>query len=341
MSIQAPIRSAPTPGPTIEPFRLDVHVAAGAAGADLAADARAGLTADPKALPPKYFYDAHGSELFERITLLPEYYQTRTEDRILAAVGPELAALHRPTELVELGSGSSRKTERLIAAMRATGLTRYVPFDVSPEMLLSAAGRVARAFPGLWVHAVAGDFGRHLDEIPRDTQRRRMVAFLGGTVGNLHPSERHAFMRRVAELLGPGDLFLMGTDLAGDLDRIHAAYNDAAGVTAEFNLNVLSVLNRELGADFDLARFSHVARYCPDAGWVEMALRSEVDQTVRLTALDLTVEFAAGEEMRTELSCKFTRAEVESLYRSVGLEPAGWYTDADERFAVSVARRPE
>jgi L-histidine Nalpha-methyltransferase len=251
-------------------------------------------------------------------------------------------ARHAPTELVELGSGSSRKTEVLLDAMEAAGvLRRYLPFDISPGALLAAAGRLAEAYPGLRVHGVAGDFERHLDRVPaRPRSGRRLVAFLGGTIGNLHPDARPAFLGAVGRLLGPGDLLLMGTDLAGDAARLQPAYDDAAGVTAAFNLNLLSVLNRELDADFDLDRFAHVAVYRPETAWIEMRLRAREAHTVRLAALDLEVGFARGEEMVTELSCKFTRASLGRAYADAGLRLVEWHTDPGERFAVSLAARP-
>ena len=321
------------------PFRLDVHPPA-EAGDGLRRDAREGLTAPFKSLPPKYFYDERGSELFERITRLPEYYQTRTELRILHDIAPGVVRRHGVADLVELGSGSSRKTSVLLDAMReARTLRRYVPFDVCPEAVLAAAGRLRGEYPALDLHGVAGDFDHHLGGVPEpDGDGRRLVAFLGGTIGNLEPGARVPFLRSVAGLLGPGDILLVGTDLAGDPARIRRAYDDAEGVTAQFNLNVLRVLNRELDGDFDLDAFAHVALYDPGPPWIEMRLRSTRDQTVRLGALDLEVEFARGEEMRTEISCKFTRPMVEEMYARAGLEPVEWHEDPRGWFAVSVAR---
>ena len=322
------------------PYRLDVHPL-GAGDQGLAEDARVGLAATPKSLPPKHFYDERGSDLFERITRLPEYYQSRAELSVLERIAPALVERHAISELVELGSGASRKTQALLDAMRdARSLHRYVPFDVCPEAILAAAGRLAEAYPGLDVHGVAGDFDRHLPGVPeRSGAARRLVAFLGGTIGNLEPDARTPFLESVAELMEPGDLLLVGTDLAGDPERIRRAYDDAEGVTAEFNLNVLRVLNRELDADFDLDAFAHVAIYDGGPPWIEMRLRSLTDQVVRVGALDMDVAFAAGEEMRTEISCKFTREAVEGMYASAGLELAEWHEDARGWFAVSLARR--
>jgi L-histidine Nalpha-methyltransferase len=318
------------------PFRLDVHPRG--CGPGLAEDARAGLAASPKALPPKHFYDQLGSELFERITRLPEYYQSRTELRILRRIADGIVARHGVGELVELGSGASRKTAVLLDAMRDAGLLeRYVPFDVCPEAILAAAGRLAAEYPGLEVHGVAGDFARHLPAVPERRDVPRLVAFLGGTIGNLEPPERAPFLATVAALMGDGDLLLVGTDLAGDPDRIRAAYDDGEGVTAQFNLNLLRVLNRELGADFDLDAFDHVARYDPGPPWIEMWLRARSPQRVRLAALGMEVRFDAGEEMRTEISCKFTREAVASMYAAAGLRLEEWHEDPRGWFTVSLA----
>jgi L-histidine Nalpha-methyltransferase len=325
----------------LRPYRLDVHLPVSGLLGDLADDVRRGLTARPKWLLPKYLYDERGCALFEEITRLPEYYQTRTELEILRHAAPGIVARIRPTELVELGSGSSRKTEVLLDAMEAAGgLRRYLPFDISPGALLSAAGRLAEAYPGLRVHGVAGDFERHLEGVPaRPWGGRRIVAFLGGTIGNLHPEARAPFLRAVARLLGPGDGLVLGTDLAGDPARLEPAYDDAAGVTAAFNLNLLRVLNRELDADFDLAGFAHVAVYRQEPAWIEMRLRARRPQRVRLRAIDLEVSFDEDEEVLTELSCKFTPDAVRAMYAAAELELAEWHTDPGERFAVSVATR--
>jgi L-histidine Nalpha-methyltransferase len=321
------------------PYRLDVHPP-GPGGGGLAADVRRGLAATPKSLPPKHFYDERGSELFEQITRLPEYYQSRAELRILREVAPGLVRRHGIEELVELGSGSSRKTAALLDAMREDGRRgRYVPFDVCPEAILAAAGRLAGAYPGLEVHGVAGDFDHHLPGVPPARGARRLVAFLGGTIGNLEPDERTPFLRSVRALLGEGDVLLVGTDLAGDAERIRVAYDDAQGVTAAFNLNVLRVINRELDADFDLDAFAHVAVYDPGPPWIEMRLRSLADQVVAIGALGMRVRLAAGEEIRTEISCKFTRPMVAAMYERAGLRLLEWHLDPGGRFAVSVAAR--
>lgn len=328
------IRAAP------RAYRLDVHLLDVGPGTGLAEDARRGLSSRPKSLPPKYFYDERGSELFERITRLPEYYQTRTEMRILRRIAPGVVARHGVGELVELGSGSSKKTRVLLDAMRDAGvLRRYVPFDVCAEVILAAAGRLAGDYPGLEVHGVAGDFDHHLPYVPPVRGASRLVAFLGGTIGNLEPAARTPFLRSVARLMGDGDLLLVGTDLAGDPGRIVAAYDDAQGVTAEFNRNVLRVMNRELDADFDEDAFAHVALYDPGPPWIEMRLRARARQVVRVDALGMDVVFERGEEMRTEISCKFTRELVARMYADAGLELAEWHEDPRGWFAVSVARR--
>ncbi len=240
---------------------------------------------------------------------------------------------------MELGSGASRKTAALLDAMRDAGLLeRYVPFDVCPEAILAAAGRLVEGYPGLEVHGVAGDFSRHLPAVPERGPAPRLVAFLGGTIGNLEPAERAPFLSSVAGLMEDDDLLLVGTDLAGDADRIRAAYDDAEGVTAEFNLNLLRVLNRELGADFDLAAFEHVALYDAGPPWIEMRLRARSPQRVRVAALGMEARFAAGEEMRTEISCKFTRAMVAAMYADAGLRLLEWHEDPRGWFAVSLAR---
>lgn len=304
----------------------------------LAIDARNGLTSTPKSLPPKYFYDARGSALFEAITRLPEYYQTRTEMTILSEVASTIIANVRPTEIVELGSGASRKTRLLLEAMHAAGTgNRYVPFDVSEDALIDATLMLIGDYPWLEVHGVVGDFDYHLKRIPRGG--RRLVMFLGSTIGNLHPDGHAAFLSDIAGLLDDGDAFLLGVDLVKDIATLEAAYDDAQGVTAEFNRNVLAVLNRELGANFPLDAFAHVARYRPDSAWIEMALRAERNLVVHLDTLDLDIDFARGEELRTEISCKFTRQGVEAAFSATGLTLRQWHTDPKRYFAVALATR--
>ncbi len=316
---------------------IDIHLDADAA-AKMAADVRAGLCVYPKEVAPKYFYDDRGSRLFEQITELPEYYPTRAERQILERRSTEIhAAAGCPSTLIELGSGSAAKTRRLLEAMRAAGsLHPYVPVDISEEITERTAAELVDEYPGLDVHGLVCDFEQHLERVPHGTDRR-MIAFLGGTIGNLYPRERHAFLERIRALLGPEDHLLLGTDLIKDRIRLEAAYNDPAGVTAEFNKNVLAVLNNQLGADFDLDAFEHVARYDAEAERMDIRLRALADQEVRLDGLDLEISFAAGEEMRTEISTKFTRERLESVYAGAGLELRGWFTDDAGDYALSLA----
>jgi L-histidine Nalpha-methyltransferase len=315
--------------------------------ASLRADALAGLTATPKTLPPKWFYDAQGSALFEKITELPEYYPTRAERSILQAVAPEIAAVTEATTLVELGSGSSEKTRLLLSALRDAGtLRQYVPVDVSESALVAAGDALAAEYPGLAVHGVVADFEQYLGVSSGDAdvtangnggEGPRLVAFLGSTIGNMVPAERAVFLRRVRAQLRPGDAFLLGTDLVKDPAVLVAAYDDGAGVTAAFNKNVLSVLNAELGADFDLDAFDHVAVWDPEREWIEMRLRAASAQTVRISDLGLTISFASGEEMRTEVSAKFREAGVCAELAAAGLAMRSWWTDEEGRFGLSVS----
>ncbi|MGX5187325.1 L-histidine N(alpha)-methyltransferase [Streptomyces avermitilis] len=295
--------------------------------------ARPGETAKPKTLPPKWFYDAHGSELFEKITELPEYYPTRAEREILIARAAEIAAATGARTLVELGSGSSEKTRHLLDEL--TGLHTYVPVDVSESALTQAGQALIAERPDLNVHALIADFTGGL-ALP-GTPGPRLVAFLGGTIGNLLPAERTAFLASVRTLLSPGDAFLLGTDLVKDEAVLVAAYDDAAGVTAEFNKNVLTVVNRELGADFDPDAFDHVAVWDAEKEWIEMRLRSRTAQTVKIPALDLAVDFADGEELRTEVSAKFRKDGVRAELAAAGLDLTHWWTDEEGRFALSLS----
>ncbi|MEU2552714.1 L-histidine N(alpha)-methyltransferase [Streptomyces sp. NPDC014684] len=304
-----------------------------ATDAALRADVRDGLTADPKTLPPKWFYDARGSDLFERITELPEYYPTRAEREILVARAGEIAAASGARTLIELGSGSSEKTRHLIDAL--TSLAAYVPVDVSESALTQAGRALIAERPGLEVHALIADFTAPL-ALPR-TPGPRLVAFLGGTIGNLLPAERAEFLALVRSQLAPGDGLLLGTDLVKDEGVLVRAYDDAAGVTAAFNKNVLAVVNRELGADFEPDAFDHVARWDPEREWIEMRLRARTAQTVKVPALDLAVDFAAGEELRTEVSAKFRRDGIAAELAAAGLELTHWWTDAEDRFALSLS----
>jgi L-histidine Nalpha-methyltransferase len=302
----------------------------------LRADVLAGLTATPKSLPPKWFYDERGSELFDKITMLDEYYPTRAEREILAARAGAIAAATRSSTLVELGSGSADKTILLLDALRGAGqLAEYVPVDVSESALVTAASRMLARYPGLRVHAVLSDFTVPLG-FPAPSGPR-LIVFLGGTIGNLLPDERAAFLASLRAQLRDGDALLLGTDLVKDPAVLIAAYDDEAGVTAEFNKNILRVLNAELDGTFDLDEFEHVALWNARAEWIEMRLRSATDQTVLLRAMDLSVPFAAGEEMRTEISAKFRREGITAELAAAGLKLRSWWTDPQARFGLSLS----
>jgi L-histidine Nalpha-methyltransferase len=305
----------------------------------LRADALSGLRSQPKSLPPKWFYDAQGSALFDKITELPEYYPTRAEREILIVNAAEIARRTRARTLVELGSGSSDKTRLLLDALRAAGTLRcYVPIDVSEPALIGAGAALSTEYPGLDVRAVLSDFTEHLG-LPAhgDAPAPRLIAFLGSTIGNLLPTERASFLAGLRAGLRPGDFFLLGTDLVKDPATLVAAYDDCSGVTAAFNKNVLAVLNTELGADFDLDAFEHVAVWDADHEWIEMRLRALGDQVVHLPAIGLTVHFAGGEEMRTEISAKFRRSGVEAELAASGLAMRSWWTDSAGQFGLSLS----
>jgi L-histidine Nalpha-methyltransferase len=314
---------------------VDVHVAPHVLTEALARDARVGLTATPKSLPPVWFYDDRGSALFDEITRLPEYYPTRAERSILEARAGEIAVRTGAEVLVELGSGTSEKTRLLLGALAAGSLRRFVPFDVSERTLRDAAATIQAEY-GIDVAAVVGDFHLHLDRIPSDG--RRLVAFLGGTIGNLTPAQRRRFLFDLDASMDHDDWLLLGTDLVKDRRRLVAAYDDAAGVTAAFNRNVLAVLNRELGASFDLEAFDHVACWNEQDGWIEMRLRSRTHQLVEIEALGMFVEFRAGEDLLTEISAKFTPEQVrQELWASNFVTEASW-TDEDGDFQLTLAR---
>ncbi|MFD9705951.1 L-histidine N(alpha)-methyltransferase [Lentzea sp. NPDC059081] len=316
---------------------LDVHLTPEDAAHALRADVRAGLTASPKWVSPKWFYDAVGSALFEDITRLPEYYPTRAEREILADRAAEIAATTGAHSLVELGSGSSEKTRLLLSALREHGTLReFVPQDVSVSALTEAAHAIIADYPGLRVHGVVGDFTQHLALLPGESPR--VVAFLGGTIGNLIPEEREKFFRTVRDVLEPGEWLLLGTDLVKDEETLVRAYDDAQGVTAEFNRNVLNVLNREVGGDFDVEAFEHVALWNAEQEWIEMRLRATRAVRVTLAELGLTVDFREGEELRTEVSAKFREEGVRRELEDGGFALHRWWTDSEGRFAVSLAQ---
>jgi L-histidine N-alpha-methyltransferase len=315
---------------------LDVYLTEADSVAALHSDARHGLTSAPKDLPPKWFYDAAGSELYELITKLPEYYPFDAEREILRARAGEIAAVTRATHLVELGSGSSEKTRWLLNALGEVGTLRhYLPLDVSEAALRDAIETLGEEYPELPVHGIVGDFTQHLSRIP--AEGKRLLAFLGGTIGNLRPVERAAFLASARETLRPGEQLLLGTGLAIDPAVMVPAYDDSQGVTAEFNRNVLRVLNRELKADFDTEAFEHVALWDAEQGWIEMRLRAVRAMTVRVDALGLDVEFGEGEEMRTEISAKFQPDQVRAELAAAGFELSECWTDRADRFAVALA----
>jgi L-histidine N-alpha-methyltransferase len=321
----------------VNEFTLDNHLPADFLFSSLRRDVREGLTASPKALPPKWFYDEHGSILFERITELPEYYPTRAERAILDARAADIATRTGADTLVELGAGSAAKTRLLLDALRDAGtLRRYVPVDVSVATLVEAGEALSREYPGLAVHAVAADFEHHLDRIPDGG--RSLTAFLGGTIGNFEPAPRADFLRALRDGMGQGDWLLLGTDLVKDPGVLVPAYDDSAGVTAEFNRNVLYVINRELKGDFEPIQFAHVALWDAEAEWIEMRLESLVDQEVRLEDIDLTVGFARGEQVRTEISAKFRPGGVQAELAVAGFALQEWWTDPDGLFALSLSQ---
>ena len=311
------------------------------AGSSLADDVLDGLTRPFKELPPKHFYDAVGADLFDRICDQPEYYPTRAERAILQLRSAEIASLTDAAELVELGSGTAAKTRVLLDALQDAGtLRRYVPFDVTESMVREVATSIAAEYDGVEVHGIVGDFERHLEHVPDPTPGEpRIVAFLGGTIGNFTPGSRRRFLRELAARLDEDSFLLLGTDLVKDPAVLEAAYDDSQGVTAEFNLNMLRVVNRELDADFDLEQFEHVAFYDEAREWIEMRLRARRAHSVRVAAIDLDLEFDRGEELRTEISAKFTPERVRSDLGAAGLELVEWLTDPDELFALSLSRR--
>jgi L-histidine Nalpha-methyltransferase len=305
--------------------------------AGMLAEIREGLGRAQKELPPKYFYDERGSRLFEQITELPEYYPTRVEQQILDEVAADVVAVIEPKELVELGPGSARKTHALLDPMVASEPDcTYVPVDVSESAIRESAARLSEAYGGLAIHGVVADFEQDLERLEHNG-KRRLIAFLGGTLGNFDAVGRRTFLKRMHRLLRPGDGLLIGTDLVKDKARLEAAYNDSAGVTAEFNRNVLRVINSNLDADFEPERFEHVAFYDERAQQVEMRLRADEAHAAHVGALDMDVELEDGEEIRTEISCKFTRSKLFREYARAGLDLVSWHTDADRLFALSLA----
>jgi L-histidine N-alpha-methyltransferase len=316
---------------------LDIHDDEERTARDLK-ELREALLSAPRRIPSKFFYDDRGSDLFERITELPEYYQTRTEGALLVSIADRVAAVTRAEDLVEIGAGAATKTRILLDALRRAGTLRlYVPVDVAEGTMRRVAEELVAEYPGLKVHGLVGDFMTQLDAIPNGG--RRLVIFLGGTIGNLRPDEARSFLRRLHREIAPGDFFLLGVDLVKPVERVEAAYNDSAGITAEFNRNILRVVNGPTGGDFDPAAFRHRAFYNRETDWIEMWLVSERDQTVHLPALGLEIEIRQGEEIQTEISAKYDRRRAEQLLAGTGFEPLGWYTDPEELFGLALARR--
>lgn len=317
---------------------VDVHLDPSELESALRADVLVGLGARPYSLPPKWFYDAVGSELFDQITTLDEYYPTEAERAALRQCAEQIVHTSGADTVMELGSGSSDKTRVLLDAFSAAGqLRRYVPFDVSETALRTAADTLAARYPALQVHGVVGDFDRHLDRLPADGHR--LLMFLGGTLGNYTPGPRATLLAQMAATLRAGEWLLLGTDLVKDAGRLVTAYDDPSGVTAAFNLNVLHVVNRELGADFDVDAFTHVAVWNAEAEWIEMRLRAERDMTVHVPSLDLEVPLEAGEEILTEVSAKFRRDGISAELTRAGFEVVEWWTDPAGDFALSLSRR--
>ncbi|TQN31004.1 L-histidine N-alpha-methyltransferase [Haloactinospora alba] len=317
-------------------FWTDRHLTPDDLTKTLRRDVAEGLAAVPKTLPPKWFYDQRGSALFDRITRLPEYYPTRAEHAALHNHAGEIVRAAGADTLVELGSGSGEKTRLLLEALRArASLNGFVPVDVSGEFLEEAATRIAAEYPDMRVHVAVADFERHAHLLP--TRGRRLVAMLGSTIGNQTPEGRRALLADLHGTMAPGETLLLGLDLVKSRERLLAAYDDSRGVTAEFNRNVLHVVNRGLDADFEPDAFDHVACWNEESEWVEMRLRARERQRVHLTALDLTVDFASGEDVRTEISAKFRRDRVSSELARAGFTVRGWWTDPGEDFALVLA----
>ncbi|HLF70390.1 MAG TPA: L-histidine N(alpha)-methyltransferase [Actinomycetota bacterium] len=323
----------------MERITFDVHLGAKELREILENDARTGLTSSPKFIPSKYFYDQKGSKLFDEITRLPEYYLTRAERSILERYSDEIVRRCGADTLVEIGSGTSDKTRLLLDAFWNSGrLDRFIPFDVDESTLRSAALGLVSSYPDLRVHGVVGDFEENLHQLPKEG--KRLIAFIGSTIGNLDALGRMKFLEQLAGNMAPGDYFLVGIDLVKERATLEVAYNDSAGITAEFNRNILDVLNNSLDGDFAPDRFEHVAFFDQDNSWIEMRLRSRQQQEVRIAAIDLELNLSSGEEIRTEISCKFTIEQVEGELQRSGLMPLEWWLDDNGRFALGLSAKP-
>lgn len=329
-----------TEPPTTARDRVTIDVHLDPTGEQGALDALvSALDETPRRIPSRFFYDDRGSKLFERITGLPEYYQTRTEAALLRENADDMVAVSGAEELVELGSGAATKTRILLDAMdRAGQLLLYVPMDVAETFVRRSAEELAAEYPDLQVHGVVGDFFLHLEEIPEGG--RRLVIFLGGTIGNFTPVQAREFLTTVRGEMSPGDCLLLGTDRIKEKARVEAAYNDSQGVTAEFNLNILHVVNRLADGDFDPSKLRHRAFYDPEHHRIEMRLVATEPQTVHLPRIGLSFELVRGEELHTEISTKYDRRLAEELLTDCGFEVLRWYTDAEDLFGLTLARRP-
>jgi L-histidine N-alpha-methyltransferase len=326
-----------TTTPVSDRIRVEVQLEPSHQEADLA-ELRATLLESPRRIPSKYFYDQRGSELFEEITKLPEYYLTRTERSLLESIADELAVRTGAEELVELGSGAATKTRILLDAMHRQGNLRlYVPFDVSESEVRRVAEELTREYDELFVHGMVADFTHHLDEIPAGDPR--LVILLGSTIGNYRPAAAVELLQRIADPMAVGDFFLLGVDLVKDVDVLEAAYNDSAGITAEFNRNILRVVNRLADGDFEPESYRHLAFFDRENCWIEISLAAASEQRARLEALDLTLSIEAGEQIHTEISSKYDRPAVEKMLVAGGFRLAEWYTDPDQLFALALARK--
>lgn len=316
---------------------FDVHLDDGWHARALTDEVATGLAARPKRLSPRWLYDDRGSELFDQITRLPEYYPTEAEREILLRYSDEIAAVTGSDTFVELGSGTSDKTRALLDAFAAAGcLRRFVPFDVSEQTLRDAAVSLAVRYPTMAVHGVVGDFHEHLYAVPNDGVP--ILGFLGSTIGNFYPDERSQFLCDVADWMTDNSFFLLGIDLVKPVERIMAAYNDPSGITAEFTLNLLHVLNRELDADFDVDEFEHVGLWDPVHTRVDLRLRSRRAQTVHVRGADLTIEFGEDEELRAEISTKFTLPQIDEELAGAGMVAVRTWTDSEQDVAIVLAR---
>ncbi len=306
--------------------------------ADERAELLAALSAPLPSIPSRYLYDDHGSALFEQITDLPEYYQTRTERQILETEADRILEATNAVHLGELGSGAGRKIGLLVeAAQRREACRSLTLLDINASFLQQSVRSLQQRYPDVDVRGVVGRFTQDLDRFGEGG--RRLIAFFGSTIGNFHPSQIVPFLRRLADITGPTDSLLVGFDLVKDVRILEAAYNDSAGVTAAFNLNILRVFNRATGADFDPDAFEHVAFYDPDNRWIEMRLRATRPVRATVPAISWVRDFDVGDELRTEVSCKYDQRFVQAYAEAAGLHLSAWFTDPDQLFALAVLRR--